>query len=448
MNIHNTFLEQTKVWLACWGLIVGGVALNVTPVGAQSPDVCEGITCDTLPTNICDPGGFSVTQTGFDQDQGAGTAVYTYEICSPPEGVCSGDGTSPCLSNDQCTLGGNPPGGTCDRECAVDTFRGLSHFDVFFPGLGGLESCLSEGNTVGGTCACTPDSTGCSVDSAIVLGDGSCFASDTPVAKCDNTTLAPGDCIEMTLNIAGEQTNLGLGAAVVVSKESGDCNESCLAGPSCEACDDPGTEGEECLTRTLGFWGTHPWITNDYDPVTVCDVPLSCQGLVADPNGKSDPYCEALTCDSVMEGLGSRPAELRGNQPYVAMVKQLTAAKLSLNATAALLEGATCDDFEYEGQPISYWIDTCEGLCGGDRRTITESGCIEALDAFNNSPDVIDGVTPAPFDRPPVDDFGMVSGADPTNFQAAQGHARADRLVIGKDIGGANLCEEPPPPPQ
>ena len=47
----------------------------------------------------------------------------------------------------------------------------------------------------------------------------------------------------MTLNIAGETTGLGAGAAVVVDKESTACTASCLAGPSCEPCDDGEEEG-------------------------------------------------------------------------------------------------------------------------------------------------------------------------------------------------------------
>jgi hypothetical protein len=265
------------------------------------------------------------------------------------------------------------------------------------------------------------------------LGDGSCYGPTTPVAKCDNTELAPGDCIVMTLNIAGELTGLGNGVTTVVSKESGDCNESCLAGPSCEPCNPP-LEGGECLTRTIGFWGTHPWITNDYDPVTVCGKTLDCSGA---SDGKSDPSCLAGSCTSIMEGLGSIGGESPPNAAYIAMVKQLTAAKLNLNATAALFPGASCADFRYNGQTIQQWISYCENLCSSNQATISSSGCIEALNAFNNSQDTGFTVTPSPFDRPPVDDFGNISGADGSGFTAAQGNSTPPgKWVIGKNVGG------------
>jgi hypothetical protein len=413
------------------------LSLFAIPAQSQEPDpsVCDEFDCGNLPTEICDPGGFVVTLTDYvaadDPGNLTGNAIYTYQICSPPAGVCTGDGTTSCLDNEKCTQGGNPPGGVCDRECAVDDFHGLSHFNVDFPTLGG-ESCLSETNFVGGTCTCVPSGGGCSVDPNVVLGDGSCFSGTSTVAKCDNTELPEGACIEMELQVAGETNELGLGVAVVVSKESQDCNQSCLAGPSCDRCDEPSGGDGECLTRTLGFWGTHPWITNDYDPVTVCGVSLGCHGA---DDGESDPSCESHTCNSIMEGLGSNGGELRNGSAYISMVKQLTAAKLNLNATGAIVPGATCSDFVYEGKSIQAWIQYCEGLCNKSQSQISSSGCIEALDAFNNSEDTGFDATPAPFDKPPIDDHGNVSGADPSAFTAAH----SSGYVIKKNVpGGAN----------
>jgi hypothetical protein len=440
----NRFVKCTWSWHLLVAVALLAILAFAGPAYAQEVD-CSAVDCKDLPTSICDAGGFKVTQTGFTAANGttSGLATYTYEICSPPAGVCQG-GTGlrageSCLGNSFCQSKGRDtdPEATCARECAVDVFRGLSHFDIFFPELGGLGSCLSGENTVSGTCACTTDSsTGCSVDSAIVLGDGSCYGPTTPVAKCDNTELTSGDCIVMTLNIAGELTGLGNGVTTVVSKESGDCNESCLAGPSCESCN-PSPGGGECLTRTIGFWGTHPWITNDYGPVTVCGKTLNCSGA---SDGKSDPRCLAGSCDSIMEGLGSIGGESPKDAAYIAMVKQLTAAKLNLNATAALFPEASCADFRYNGQTIQQWISYCEGLCSSNQATISGSGCIEALNAFNNSQDTGFTVTPSPFDRPPVDDFGNMSGADGSQFTAAHGNSNPPgKWVIGKKVG-ANDC--------
>jgi len=386
-------------------VMILGLAAGAAPAAAQT-SACDGFDCDNLPTSICDPGGFRITQTGYTPGNAtnSGMASYAYEICSPPEGVCSGDGSSPCLSNDDCTRGGNPPGGTCSRDCAVDTFRGLSHFDVFFPELGGLNSCLSGDTEVSGSCACTGgSSTSCSVSENIVLGDGSCYSGGAPVAKCDETNLEPGDCIEMTINIAGELTGLGLGTAVVTSKESTDCNESCLAGPSCDACDEP-PSGAECLTRTRGFWATHPHIIQSSDPRSLGLLPITVCGV-------DQATVDAGTCGT-SEALCTNAKDRRGNPTSLTLVAQLTAAKLNLATTGLLIDAAACGDGAYadgdssvdspfEGWGIGDIISSCEAnYCDANKQNISRSGCIEALDAFNNSQDTGFDETPFPFDRP------------------------------------------------
>ena len=495
-----TRLAAVLVGIAALVLAPPGLAV---PAGAQGPPpitppdltVCDSITdaCQA-PANVC-KAGFDVTLISFTPaaTSQSGKATYVYEICEPVAGTCTGSlrpGES-CLDNSFCQNKGqdNDPSATCSRKCAVDTFRGLSHFDVAFPLLADT-SCLSGNNEVTGSCACkTGSSSGCSVDSSITIGDSSCFANEcvgadtcegpggnkhcsvtgvsctnsgqctqnlgacsqtgnacqtngncgpTPVAKCDNTNLVAGDCIVMTLEIAGETSGLGKGATVVVDKEATVCTSACMQGPSYDACDEG--DGEACLTRTIGFWGTHPWITNNYVPVMVCGKSLGCSGA---DDGKSNPACLAGQCNDVMEGLGSIPSELKGNEAYVTLVRQLTAAKLNLNATAALTSGAgQCSSFSYQGMSITQWITTCENLCNANKATISGSGCIEALDAFNNSQDVGFAQTPAPFDRPSVDDHANVSGADPSAFTAAHGKTTPPgKLVIGKNITNGGQCQ-------
>jgi hypothetical protein len=138
-----------------------------------------------------------------------------------------------------------------------------------------------------------------------------------------------------------------------------------------------------------------------------------------------------------MEGLGSNPGgELQTNQPYVSMIKQLTAVKLNIAATGALAPtgGNICTDWTYQGKTIQQWIERCESsFCTGSKSQISSSGCIEAFDAFNNSEDSGFDQTPAPFDRPSVDDQGVVSGADPTQFTLAAGRYNPPgKVVIGK----------------
>ena len=50
---------------------------------------------------------------------------------------------------------------------------------------------------------------------------------------------------------------------------------------------------------------------------------------------------------------------------------------------------------------IQEWIDYCEAnFCAANKQAISASGCIEALDAFNNSEDAGFEQTPDPFNRP------------------------------------------------
>jgi len=434
------------------------IGISVQDAAAITPPdmtVCNAVTCQDLPKSTCSDAGFAVSLKSYvpAATSSEGAASYVYEICSPPAGTCSSTVRpgEPCLDNNFCKTKGqaSDPAAFCSRECRTSTFRGLSHFDALFPDLS-ASACLTTNASVTGSCSAVDknnDGVFPKVGS-FVLGDGSCFSNTTSsnfVAKCDGTVVEPGDCIELTLNISGEKTGLGLGAAAVVDKEATICTSSCLAGPSCERCDGPDDGSNHCLTRTLGFWGTHPWITNNFatreSPVTVCGKPLDCHDS---DDGKSSPSCAAGSCDSIMEGLGSNPGqELSTNQPYVVMVKQLAAAKLNLAATKTLAPagGNICTEWTYGGKSIAEWISMCEGLCGANKATISGSGCIEALDAFNNSEDSGFDQTPLLFERPNVDDHGAVSGADSSQFALAQGKRNPPgKLVIGKYASAANDC--------
>lgn len=426
--------------------------------------VCNGITCVDLPKNVCSDAGFAISLKGYTpaSTQNSGTATYVYEICSPSAGTCTGNVRlgEPCLDNSFCQRKGqaSDPAALCTRECATTTFRGLSHFDATFPNLS-TSTCLTSNTEVTGSCAAVDKNNDGVFPSVgnFVRGDSSCFTSDSGVfvAKCDNTSIEPGDCIDMTLTIAGETTGLGSGASVVVDKEATTCTASCMAGPSCERCDKDEPGSNHCLTRTLGFWGTHPWITNNYatqeNPISVCGKPLDCD----DPDdGQSNPSCMAGACDSVMEGLGSNPGtELSTNQSYVSFVKQLTAVKLNIAATTALAPSGSeiCTDWRYKDKSIAEWITLCEGTitstgltggyCFSNKSQISSSGCIEAFDAFNNAQDSGFETTPEPFDRPSLNDHGVVSGADSHQFTLAHGKTTPPgKLVIGKQASASNDC--------
>ncbi len=158
-------------------------------------------------------------------------------------------------------------------------------------------------------------------------------------------------------------------------------------------------QSDECLTRTIGFWGTHQHITDLFLPVTVCgDETLS--------------VTDAGTCDLATEALCVSPGrESRKNRAYAILVRQLTAAKLNIAATAT--NGGFC------GGGIETRIFECEQLCNANHREIGASGCIDDLTAFNESLDTFP-MPPVPFDSP--------GPADPTECRSANGNG----IVIGK----------------
>lgn len=163
------------------------------------------------------------------------------------------------------------------------------------------------------------------------------------------------------------------------------------------------TGNDLCLTRTPGFWGTHPHVTEEFLDIEVCGLPID---NTEEGNGSSSAEAMCMSGQDAKKG-GS-------NMHYLQLVRQLTAAKLNI-AASATNEG-TCDTVG--GVDIDALIERCEAaaLCGDSGakggKLITASGCIEALDVFNNSDDTLDVF--GPFVRP--------GPAAPGACQAANGN--------------------------
>jgi len=123
--------------------------------------------------------------------------------------------------------------------------------------------------------------------------------------------------------------------------------------------------GGGAFTRTLGFYKTHPgvtqWILDKVDGVTVCGV------LLTNTN-----YDDA---HSALEALCISPQ----GDGRLQLVRQLTAAALTMAAG-----GATYTNFT-----------ACDTLCASGGGSVTDVGdCIASADNFNNSGDNL----AAPFD--------------------------------------------------
>jgi len=382
-------------------------------------------------------------------------------ICS--SGVCAGGGRDGlgCAGDTDCPGGSctTESSGSEGDACAMDSdcdggfcvacapLRDLSHVDVVLPGIGDcvsdtqditIEQAGSEGGDgvtldcsssdrdpacpeelcapgTGGRfcqggpsdgaacsnnrdCGCAPGP-GCATPCESVPCEPVTSPAPLQVLKCDvaaGTNLDPGECLTMRITIAGEQPTLGSGAIDEVTKAANDCvTDNAICGPACDC-----EQAEDaCLTRTGGFWGTHPHVTDDFLPITVCGVALE--------------VTDAGLCSSASEALCVAPGleACDGNTAYAQLARQLTAAKLNLAASAA--NGGDC------GQGIADRIADCEGLCGSDSDAINDSACIDDLDEFNNSQDTL-APTPAPFDRP-----GPASPGDCTD-------ANGNGILVGK----------------
>ena len=154
----------------------------------------------------------------------------------------------------------------------------------------------------------------------------------------------------------------------------------------------------KCLTRTPGFWGTHPRITEQ---------------VIAD-NGGSVPSCgldvnkdRPKTPVSAVEDLCESNLDARANNTspqQLQLIRQCLAAELNIVATAQAPISGDCESvLDSTGETISALMDRCcngEGnLCdsGASGSVISGSDCIGLLDTFNNSGETVSGGL---FDKP------------------------------------------------
>ncbi len=160
-------------------------------------------------------------------------------------------------------------------------------------------------------------------------------------------------------------------------------------------------EDKGCLTRTPGYWGTHPEITFQFLPVTSCGVSL---GSVT--AGQSNSIIEDLCSVGKDHKQYDSPQEAQ-------LVRQCAAAALNIEASESL--GGSCT----AGSAV---FARCCSSCGDPA-----PGCIEDLDAFNNSADTLleDGG-----EINLCHELGLACDADPGACQAANGNGFViDRVV-------------------
>lgn len=142
--------------------------------------------------------------------------------------------------------------------------------------------------------------------------------------------------------------------------------------------------GDECLTRTPGFYGTHPHVTTLFLPFDIC-------GMTVDNVGTSQ--------GSAIQNMCSVGKDPKSNQAYdqqIQLERQCTAAVLNVIATEDEFDAscenaypgiadtiADCCGFGLEEGDAVCDAGLAPGEAGINDRTI--NSCIGALDAFNNN---------------------------------------------------------------
>jgi hypothetical protein len=248
-------------------------------------------------------------------------------------------------------------------------------------------------------------------DPACALGLGNETGPATPVA------LAPAS---LDVPVGGQADFTGLLASSLTAPACNEVQVTCDT-PSGPLSDDsdavcPG-QGQGCLTRTPGFWATHPFLITDApanDPRSLDLLDLEICGLVFDntvAGVASNTGANTNSTTEAMCSVGTDGKLYQGKSQQAQLVRQCVAAELNVAAT---LEGG--GDCLGDRPGLGDLIEGCcgvESICTGDvANGFNVGSCIDQLDAFNNSNDSI--ATFAPFNGP--------GPADPSYCQAAKGN--------------------------
>ena len=143
--------------------------------------------------------------------------------------------------------------------------------------------------------------------------------------------------------------------------------------------DDVCESGQGCLTRTPGFWATHPDITMMFLPLDSCGLEVNTT--------------EAMTLVSSTEDMCSVGTDNKTITPptspqQIQLVRQCMAANLNIEATNEI--GGNCEsDYPNITTLINDCCNNAGSICrkGATPSDIDASQCIGNLDAFNNLPD-------------------------------------------------------------
>ena len=370
--------------------------------GDQANALCECVGSSTT--------GASVDVTAFDEAQincsPVGTPFTISKTCTP-----SGVGTF--AADLKVTNGGSNSlscSGATDQTVATNPGGAVS-----CPISGGTPATLTSSATiaVNGGSGQTGDFT-FSINSTSTVYNEACVTCAEPSVTC--TGSGQGTC----------NTLSGMTAACV----SGVCNytPSSAAQATCPVV-------SSCFSRTPGYWGTHPQVTQQVlsengGSVTVCGIPLTTTLAFGGQNlGKLGPPYSTTEDLCGTGGPDFKPANTSPQQ--LQLIRQCTSAALNLVATGKGSVGAGIVSCDTNNPTIGAVFNSCcivgptggAPVCdsGAKGTAIDASNCISALDTFNNE-----------FEGTDFTAVGLVnSPAEPQQCQIANGN--------GDVNGGRNL---------
>jgi cysteine-rich repeat protein len=265
---------------------------------------------------------------------------------TPATTVCNPGSGDICDPDESCT-------GVAGEACPED--RVAPATTVCNPGSGDIcdpdESCTGVAGE-----ACTPTDTIAPATTICRTGSGDICDPDESCTGVANEA-CPDDVVQPVTTICRQGTN-----------EVCDPDESCTGEPGATCPDDVVLPCEECLTRTGGYWGTHPWATIEFLPVTSCG--LEVNNVLAYINGDK---VDTLAYGSAIEDIcfGGNDSKGAGYSPQqTQLIRQCTVAAINMAATS-YYEGS-CDGYVIpENECIPVDVPCTDGQCSDGSGTCT-----------------------------------------------------------------------------
>jgi hypothetical protein len=334
-NCNANLLDQTIARIPPGPTAIAGATINYTVIVINrsiSPPGCDPMN----PNNLC---------------TGAGA----------PFACCTGAGTGTC----ECQVGCDTLDVTADFCCPGPTGAAAMPPDPLCSNLVTDEDIpATDGVALFGPFPCVMPDIAPGIATAGVFGDG--LLND----GVGGTGLSPFE-INKTITVEIIPTTTTTSSTTTTTSSTTTTTSSTTTT----------TLPPLCLTRTPGFWGTHPFLIQSDDPRSLDLLPLTVCGTILDSveAGSESSTTEAI-CSTGTDG------KILGPQ-LTQLVRQCTAALLNV-AASLTLEG------DCTGLPdIGDLLEGCCGdasVCTGDTvPDLSVGACIERLDTFNNSDDTL-----------------------------------------------------------